>query len=774
MFFSPELLSKRDSGFGLLWLAATLGSKSSFKKLPRRSIQTADIPQLCDLIRHPSEPLALRLSSNLMVGVARVYKSRSFILSKTLKKIIDDYPAVKHEIFVTDVSNCFVHLRKAVQEMHALGALSEAQLQMGQPSVRPDALTLTADPSIAVAFEFDAFANWADLSGFGMQRQRGGEDDDDDDEFTPGGTKSKAKSKGKAKTSLLPSETGRGNLHTLDEHHEHLLSTSFDANGSFLIGIDPSSSQIDPGLRFGSFGFDDNIFGPGDNFDMDLGDIGDELARELGEGWGADIPQAALDAPMDLDQQPDFNMMDGFDMGIDQDYDHAQEAVPGSAKGSNGSARKRPFSESDKENFPPGPNDRLGMTPRSITTQHSQVSAPRSFIEELIANDNQIDVPELVDGQNNGAQRKPKRVRILLDARTELTDEELKSARDHYVERQRVLRLEMEKKRVEKEGGKALEDLIWGVPDGLTAPALTIFWSEIYKVQVEARTGNTQLENHDEPPAKRRKKMASAVEGEHDGPQAPFDFEDNNYAGMEYDFGFMDGDYNAPVNFGDGTRIRSSELLKEPEQGRDAGPHASSHLGFDAEAFNPSSGTQRSAFFPWDNAAGTSSSAGAGFAPMGEKGSDRISLDNADVRIRRSRSRSGSRRGSFSIVPSQNDSLIGLNLGMSPSGTRGSAIGDDFQFDVSNEGITGQDTQVTENIVTLERTSYNFLEYCKMQAQGLSGNRTTLDFNDVVPAQTSSRRVAAAAFHHCLVLATKDLIIINQGGAYGELTIRIK
>ncbi|KAL5534409.1 hypothetical protein ACEPAG_871 [Sanghuangporus baumii] len=752
MFFSPELLSKRDSGFGLLWLAATLGSKSSFKKLPRRSIQTADIPQLCDLICHPSEPLALRLSSNLMVGVARVYK-------------------IKHEIFVTDVSNCFVHLRKAVQEMHALGALSEAQLQMGQPSVRPDALTLTADPSIAVAFEFDAFANWADLSGFGTQRQRGGEDDDDD-EFTPGGTKSKVKSKGKSKTSLLPSETGRGNLHTLDEHHEHLLSTSFDANGSFLIGIDPSSSQIDPGLRFGSFGFDDNIFGPGDNLDMDLGDIGDELARELGEGWGADIPQTALDVPMDLDQQPDFNVMDGFDMGIDQDFDYAHEAAPGSAKGSNGSTRKRPFSESDKENFPPGPNDRLGMTPRSITTQHSQVSVPRSFVEELIANDNQFVVPELVDGQNNGAQRKPKRVRILLDARTELTDDELKSARDHYVERQRVLRLEMEKKRVEKEGGKALEDLIWGVPEGLTAPALTNFWSEIYKVQVEARTGNIQLENHvDERPAKRRKRMASAAEAEHDAPQPPFDFEDNNYAGMEYDFGFMDGDFNAPVNFDDGTRIRSSE---EPEQGRDAGPHASSHLGFDAEAFNPSSGTQHSAFFPWDNAAGTSSSAGAGFAPMGEKGSDRISLDNADVRIRRSRSRSGSRRGSFSIVPSQNDSLVGLNLGMSPSGPRGSAIGDDFQFDVSNEGITGQDTQETENIVTLERTSYHFLEYCKMQAQGLSGNRTTLGFNDVVPAQTSSRRVAAAAFHHCLVLATKDLITINQGGAYGEMTIKIK
>ena len=91
----------------------------------------------------------------------------------------------------------------------------------------------------------------------------------------------------------MPSETGRANLHTLDEYHEHLLSTSFDANGSFL--LDPSSSQIDVGLRFEPFGFDDNMFGPGDNLDMGIGDIGDELARELGEGWGADIPPAALE-----------------------------------------------------------------------------------------------------------------------------------------------------------------------------------------------------------------------------------------------------------------------------------------------------------------------------------------------------------------------------------------------------------------------------------------------------------------------------------------------
>ncbi len=65
-----------------------------------------------------------------------------------------------------------------------------------------------------------------------------------------------------------------------------LLSTSFDGNASFA-GIDPSSSLIEPGMNFGSFTLEDNLFDGGDGMDMafDLG-IGDDLARELGGGLG--------------------------------------------------------------------------------------------------------------------------------------------------------------------------------------------------------------------------------------------------------------------------------------------------------------------------------------------------------------------------------------------------------------------------------------------------------------------------------------------------------
>ncbi|TFY62916.1 hypothetical protein EVJ58_g3564 [Rhodofomes roseus] len=118
MFFTPELLERRESGFGLLWLAATLGAKSSFKKLPKRSVLTADIAQLCDLIAEPPEPLALRLSSNLMIGVARVYK-------------------VKQEIFYSDVTTCYNTLKKAVADLHT-ASLGAAELQAGQASLRCD------------------------------------------------------------------------------------------------------------------------------------------------------------------------------------------------------------------------------------------------------------------------------------------------------------------------------------------------------------------------------------------------------------------------------------------------------------------------------------------------------------------------------------------------------------------------------------------------------------------------------------------------------------
>lgn len=47
-------------------LVATLGSKSTLKKVSRKAILDVDVPKACETINHPEAPMALRLQSNLL------------------------------------------------------------------------------------------------------------------------------------------------------------------------------------------------------------------------------------------------------------------------------------------------------------------------------------------------------------------------------------------------------------------------------------------------------------------------------------------------------------------------------------------------------------------------------------------------------------------------------------------------------------------------------------------------------------------------------------
>lgn len=86
------------------------------------------------------------------------------------------------------------------------------------------------------------------------------------------------------------------------------------------------------------------------------------------------------------------------------------------------------------------------------------------------------------------------------------------------------------------------------------------------------------------------------------------------------------------------------------------------------------------------------------------------------------------------------------------------------------------------------------LRYAKMQYRSLPSAQY-LEFDDVVPKPTSTARVAAAALYHCLggctfynllrgtrwftesavlvVLATKNLLQVNQEEPYGRIDISI-
>ena len=68
-------------------------------------------------------------------------------------------------------------------------------------------------------------------------------------------------------------------MHTLTEHHEHLLSASFDSSYHSGWG-DPGPSSYQDFQA----GFDSNFLSPQSDGLLDLGGLGDELEKEL--GWG--------------------------------------------------------------------------------------------------------------------------------------------------------------------------------------------------------------------------------------------------------------------------------------------------------------------------------------------------------------------------------------------------------------------------------------------------------------------------------------------------------
>lgn len=118
-------------------------------------------------------------------------------------------------------------------------------------------------------------------------------------------------------------------------------------------------------------------------------------------------------------------------------------------------------------------------------------SAPTSFSAQLLSQDEELPLPlrditteELNQANQANPTKKVKRTRLLLDARTELTDDELrvrsmhlrnillfdnfffKVARAKYLESQNTIRREILIKKLEKNSGRIIEELVWGAPKG--------------------------------------------------------------------------------------------------------------------------------------------------------------------------------------------------------------------------------------------------------------------------------------------------------------------
>ncbi|KAF1978109.1 hypothetical protein BU23DRAFT_595909 [Bimuria novae-zelandiae CBS 107.79] len=127
MFYSHEVLTSRKYGVATVWLVATLGSKSNSKKINRKAIQDVNVPKACQTIIDPAAPMALRLQGNLLYGVSRVYVQQcGYVLA--------------------DAQNAY-------NAMHLmLRAIENAALDPQAGKARPDQLVMPDDPSFLPEF----------------------------------------------------------------------------------------------------------------------------------------------------------------------------------------------------------------------------------------------------------------------------------------------------------------------------------------------------------------------------------------------------------------------------------------------------------------------------------------------------------------------------------------------------------------------------------------------------------------------------------------------
>ncbi|KAJ3089704.1 hypothetical protein HK102_005718 [Quaeritorhiza haematococci] len=129
MFYSKDLLTnQKTSGLAIVWLAATLGSRSTYKKLSKKEVNGVNIMKACEFLTTPPEPMALRLTSNLLVGVARLL-------------------GAQYTFYLTDVNQVFVRLKRAFTE------LQHADVNMPVATAKFDAITMDHDVDSEISRE---------------------------------------------------------------------------------------------------------------------------------------------------------------------------------------------------------------------------------------------------------------------------------------------------------------------------------------------------------------------------------------------------------------------------------------------------------------------------------------------------------------------------------------------------------------------------------------------------------------------------------------------
>ncbi|KNE56092.1 hypothetical protein AMAG_01934 [Allomyces macrogynus ATCC 38327] len=146
MFYKVDVLTRKRNGFGVIWLAGTLGPKA--KRLSKKEIISVQIPEACEHVMHPPEPLALRLSSSLLVGVSRIYGQQYTIHYNEVHHLI---MRIRQALATYKTQQQFVDLIQPRADVDAITLQEEFDV-----TLHPTYLTPPVTPPIALAEELYA------------------------------------------------------------------------------------------------------------------------------------------------------------------------------------------------------------------------------------------------------------------------------------------------------------------------------------------------------------------------------------------------------------------------------------------------------------------------------------------------------------------------------------------------------------------------------------------------------------------------------------------
>ncbi|KAI9236673.1 MAG: Rec8 like protein-domain-containing protein [Podila humilis] len=142
MFYSKEILARKDTNLGRIWLAATIGPRSGLNRLSKKEVNGVDIVRTCRDISQPPEPLALRLSSNLLMGVVRVYSQQVLNYAADVNST---WARIKRDLALVQAEQ--LELTNPVARLEAI--TNDYDMDIEQDLTRPNNLLLDWDLEVA-------------------------------------------------------------------------------------------------------------------------------------------------------------------------------------------------------------------------------------------------------------------------------------------------------------------------------------------------------------------------------------------------------------------------------------------------------------------------------------------------------------------------------------------------------------------------------------------------------------------------------------------------